>query len=320
MKKIISSILLSFICLFASAQNDVNLILNHQFEGTPFTYNDVYSDENGNAVSFERIQLYMSSIEITHDNGQITDLNDLYVLTYGHVSNYSLGNYNISNVENITFDMGVDYNANSGNSSNWPSTHPLSPKSPLMDWGWPSGYFFIVLDGKVDDNGDGVPNKMFQLRSLGNQMLRNISVDVNSTNNGTVDINLDVNIDGWIKNLNLSTVGFDHGSGLNNQTVCNNTNTYNVFSQNVTSINSVNTKHYISIDYTMSYAPILNYKLEKTKTNLQITDINGKVVIDEKNIGFEGSYFIKKELKSGVYIAIFINNKEIITEKFVVQR
>jgi len=189
-----------------------------------------------------------------------------------------------------------------------------------MDWGWPSGYFFIVLDGKIDDNGDGVPNKMFQLRSLGDQMLRNVDVDVNSSNNGTVDINLDVNVEGWIKNLNLATVGFDHSSSSNNTTVCNNTNTYNVFGNHINSIGEINTKHYISVDYSMTYAPILNYTLEKTNNKLLITDINGKVIVEENNIGFEGSYFIKQELKSGIYFAIFTNNKETITEKFVVQR
>ena len=320
MKKIIFSISLTFISLFASSQNNVNLILNHQFNGTSFVYNDVYSDENGNAVSFDRIQIYMSGIELTHDGGQTTDLTGVYVLTHANVSNYPLGSFDVSNLENINFNLGVDYNANHGNSSNWSFTHPLSPQSPLMDWGWPSGYFFIVLDGKIDDNGDGVPNKMFQLRSLGDQMLRNVDVDVNSSNNGTVDINLDVNVEGWIKNLNLATVGFDHSSSSNNTTVCNNTNTYNVFGNHINSIGEINTKHYISVDYSMTYAPILNYTLEKTNNKLLITDINGKVIVEENNIGFEGSYFIKQELKSGIYFAIFTNNKETITEKFVVQR
>ena len=27
-------------------------------------------------------------------------------------------------------------------------------------WSWPSGYFFFIIDGKVDDDRDGVPNKI----------------------------------------------------------------------------------------------------------------------------------------------------------------
>ena len=44
-------------------------------------------------------------------------------------------------------------------------SHPLGPKTPPMDWGWPSGYFFLVLDDKVDNTGDGTPNKLFLFKN-----------------------------------------------------------------------------------------------------------------------------------------------------------
>lgn len=318
---------LSFILIaagfIANAQNNINLVLNHQFDGTPFVYNDVYADDQGRAISFDRVQYYMSSIAVTHDGGQSTSLTDTYVLGSANVSNYFLGNFTVDNIEEFNFNLGVDYATNHGNSSNYAAPHPLSPQAPLMDWGWPSGYFFLVIDGKVDDTGDGIPNKMFQMRSLGDVMLRGIDVVATAAvYAGNIDLSLDVNIEKWIKNIDLATVGVDHSSSANNQSVANNTNTFSVFGNSApTGINDVKTNTYVTADYTMAYAPILNYKLEaRTNNSLTILDAQGRVVVEENNLGFEGSYFVKQELNSGMYYAVFANPKNTLTHKFVVKR
>ncbi len=321
MKKILL-LVLSISSFSISAQTDLILNLNFKFENQPFAYNSVYNStsQGGAVVEFDRIQFYMSSINIAYDGGQTLTLTNEYVLTHANVSQYPLGSYFINNIEEINFDMGVDYAANHGNSSNWPNGHPLSPQTPLMDWGWPSGYFFIVIDGRIDDDNDGIANKVFQLRALGDQMLTavNVSPNVNVDNNNTY-INLDVNIDGWIEDLDLSTIGIDHSSSANNLAVCNNTNTYNVFSQSaLTSVTEHIIPSYITIDYTMKYAPVLNYKFQE-ESDLMVTDIKGKLVINDK-VKQEGNYFINKELKSGIYIATFSNRKETISKKFYVQR
>jgi hypothetical protein len=322
MKKIITLILI-FSGLIVTAQNDVNLILNHQFNGTPFAYNNIYTDDQGRAVKFSRVQYYMSSIEVVHDGNQTTPLTDVYVLGSANVSNYYLGNFNISNVEEFNFDLGVDYAANHGNSSDYTAPHPLSPQTPLMDWGWPSGYFFFVIDGYVDDNNDGVPNKMFQMRALGDVMLRDVDMTASSiSGTGSIDINLDVNIEKWITNIDLATTGIDHSSSANNQNVATNTVTYSVFNNSTTTgIYSNINNSYITTDYSMTYAPVLNYKLgDNTNHSLTILDSKGRVVAEEESLGFEGSYFVKQELNSGIYYAIFQNNSNAITHKFIVKR
>ena len=317
------SIILIVSGFVANAQNDINLVLNHQFDGSPFVYNDVYADDQGRAVSFERVQYYMSSIAVVHDGGQSTSLTDVYVLGSANVSNYYLGNFTVDNIEEFNFNLGVDYAANHGNSSNYAAPHPLSPQAPLMDWGWPSGYFFLVIDGKVDDTGDGIPNKMFQMRSLGDVMLRGIDVVATAgVYAGAIDLALDVNIEKWIKNIDLAAVGSDHSSSSNNQNVANNTNTFSVFGNSApTGVNDVKENTYVTADYTMAYAPILNYKLDTRSNNsLTILDAQGRVVVEEKDLGFEGSYFVKQELHSGIYYAIFSNPTNTITHKFVVKR
>ena len=323
MSKFLSIILIAT-GFVANAQSNVSLDLNHQFDGAPFAYNTVYADDQGRAVSFDRVQYYMSSISVVHDGGQTTDFTDVYILGSANVSNYSLGFFNITNLEEFNFNLGVDYAANNGNSSNYASPHPLSPQAPLMDWGWPSGYFFLVIDGKVDDTGDGIPNKMFQMRALGDVMLRGVTLMTNASIDlgGSIDLALDVNIEKWIKNIDLVTVGVDHGSSQNNQNVANNTNTFSVFGNSApTGINDVNANTYVTTDYAMAYAPILNYKLTaRTNNLLTILDAQGRVVVEEKGLGFEGSYFVKQELNSGMYYAIFSNPTNTLTHKFVVKR
>jgi len=267
----------------------------------------------------------MSTLDIIHDGGQTTPLTDLYVLTRGNVSNYSLGNYNVDSIEGFNFDLGVDSAANHGNTANFSSTHPLGPQTPKMDWDWPSGYFFLLLDGKVDNNGDGTPEKLFQMRAIGDMMLKN--VDLVLTSNpvaNIIDITLNVHIDKWIKNIDVAIAGVDHSSSASNQTMTSNTNTFQVFEPYqppTTGISPTRAPSYITSDYSMPYAPVLNYSLSnKTSYSLLITDINGKQVIFEKQIGFEGNYFILKELKSGMYFATFSCNSEAITHKFIVRR
>lgn len=314
---------LVFASFFANAQNNINLVLNHQFDGTPFVYGDLYADDQGRAVSFDRVQYYMSSIAVVNDGGQSTDLTDVYVLGSANVSNYFLGNFTVDNIEELNFDLGVDYAANHGNSSNYVAPHPLSPQAPLMDWGWPSGYFFLVIDGMVDNTGDGIPNKMFQMRSLGDVMLRGIDVVATAVAYaGNIDLVLDVNVEKWIKNIDLAAAGVDHSSSSNNQNVANNTSTFSVFGNSgSTGINDVKANTYVTADYTMAYAPILNYKLEaRTDNSLTILDAQGRVVVEEKNLGFEGSYFVKQELHSGMYYAVFTNPTNTLTHKFVVKR
>ena len=193
-----------------------------------------------------------------------------------------------------------------------------------MDWGWPAGYFFLVIDGTIDDNGDGIPNKNFQLRSLGDIMLQNVDYldGTYESLNNSINIALNVNIEKWLSGIDLINVGIDHSSSSNNLNMCNNTIDNQVFQAiNPTSINYSNKVIDITTDYNISYAPTINYKLDANHDfNLKILNSVGQLVLEAKNIGFEGNYFIRKELKSGNYFAVFYNNQHKYNHKFTVTR
>ena len=191
-----------------------------------------------------------------------------------------------------------------------------------MDWGWPSGYFFVVTNGLNDADNDNIPETPFELHALGDQMLSHIDpINISTVNsNDTIYINLKVNAEKFLSGLNLSTVGIDHSSSANNLLMCNNAYVMNVFEAD-NNLNNViqnpDLNNSIFIDYTLPYAPTINYHFDSPKkTNLTITDINGRVHTKEINLLNEGSYFPIKEFSTGIYIVAIDNGEHMIHKKF----
>ena len=314
-------ILFLFSCLNLLAQKEIVLRLNHTLNSSTFSYNDNFLLD-GKQNRYTRLQYYLSGFELEHDAGQLTPITNTYVLASGHINNYYLGNYNISSVESISFDVGVDAIANGGNITNYSAQHPLGPKSPPMDWGWPSGYFFVVANGLNDADNDNTPETIFQLNALGNQMLTHIDpININPINsNDTIYIDLKVNAEKFLSEINLSTVGIDHSSSHNNFIMCNNAYTMNVFESYISTNNVIENSdlnNFIFIDYTLPFAPTINYHFDSNKkTNLTITDINGRLHTKKINLQNEGSYFPIKEFSTGIYIVSVDNGEHMIHKKF----
>lgn len=306
----------------ANSQKEIVLRLSHALNDSSFKYNEIF-EVDGVKNYYTRLQYYLSGFELEHDGGQSTALNNVYVLASGHISNYYLGNFNISSLESISFDVGVDQIANSGNTTNYSSQHPLGPKSPPMDWGWPSGYFFVVTNGFTDADNNNIPETNFQLHALGDMMLSPIDpIYLSGTNlNDTIYVDLIVNTERFVSGIDLSSVGADHSSSTDNLTMCNNSSTLNIFEPgyiDVTSLKENNvSSDYIFLDYTLAFAPTINYHFESNnKVNLRITDINGKIHINEKNLVSQGSFFPLKELATGIYIVTIDNGTNRIFKKF----
>jgi hypothetical protein len=315
-------VLMVFYFISANSQKEIVLRLSHALNDSSFKYNQIF-EVDGNKNYYTRLQYYLSGFELEHDAGQSTLLNNVYVLASGHISNYYLGNFNISSLESISFDVGVDQIANSGNTTNYSAQHPLGPKSPPMDWGWPSGYFFVVTNGFTDTDNDNIPETNFELHALGDMMLSPIDpIYLSGTNlNDTIYIDLIVNTERFISGIDLSSVGADHSSSADNLTMCNNSSTMNIFEPGYidgTSLKENNvSSDYIFLDYTLSFAPTIHYHFESNnKVNLQITDINGKIHINEKNLVSQGSFFPLKELATGIYIVTIDNGTNRILKKF----
>jgi hypothetical protein len=327
MKKTITLLTALITLVGANAQTNVNLKLNHYWNGDVFNYGQTYTDHDGRAVSITRVQYYLSDFDLTHDGAQTTNLQGTYVLASGNITDYSLGTSTLTNLEAIDFDLGVDAATNHLDPANYNNSHPLALQNPQMHWGWTAGYRFLVIEGKVDSDDDGTPNKSFQFHVVADDSYLTpvTAITTSGTTNGTdLDINVDVNIADWVYNVNLITAGFNHGVYPVNGTLMANTNTYSVFSANIglSLANSPKLKHNIYFDCTQAYAPTIYYKIPSAKSiKLTIIDINGKVVLVENGLAKAGNYFINTELESGTYVASFeTETGAIISEKFIVQQ
>ena len=295
------------------AQTDVNLVLTHEFNGEPFYYGQNLTNIDGKIVSLSRVQYYLSGFDLTHDGGNQTYLSDVYVLASGNISNYPLDNINVNSIENISFSLGVDSVANHGNTTNWPSSHPLSAQSPSMDWAWPSGYFFFVINGQVDSDGDNIPETEFQLNGVGDHLLHPVSVSCSFMEvDSSITVDIYVNIADWLAGIDLETVGYAHDGGSHNQKVSTNTSDQTVFScdPSVSMLDIKNgDKNSLYVDRTFAYAPTIYYQLVTNQpVDITVHDINGKVVAAKYSATPEGNYFIGKELAPGMYWARFENN------------
>ncbi len=296
--------------MMLSAQVGINLKLNHTFDGDIFQYGTVYQCD-GKAVEFTRVQYYLSGLELTHDGGQTTAMPDTYVLASGNISDYPLGQENITTLEGFSFDLGIDSIRNGMGTSSWPQGHPLAVQTPTMDWSWPDGYFFWCIDGKVDSDNDGVPDLDFQLHGMGNHLLREVNdfSGLNITGN-EINIELFVNVADWLRDIELRYVGIAHDGGHDNGNVANNTNAQTVFTlDNPLSVSEMGLQESnIYADYTMPYAPTIYYNLV-TQENVEIAvyDALGQEVLSAKDQPASGNFFVRKELPDGTYLITFSN-------------
>lgn len=306
------------------AQKDVNLNLIHNYNGTPFAYGQTYTTSGGTAVSFSRVQYYLSGFEITHDGGQTLSMPDAYVLASGNITSYNLGNKNVTTIEGLSFDFGVDAVANGMGTSSWAAGHPLAAQSPSMDWAWPTGYFFFVIDGMIDDTGDGTPNKVFELRGLGDALLRNVNDFTGMSITGpSIELAIDANIADWIMNIDLVAAGVDHSGGPNNVKVSDNTNDETVFTisaaLDVEDLNAKESKIYAN--YEAAYAPTIFYDLAtQSNVDIKVYNLNGQLQLESSSENAEGNFFINKELATGSYVIVFTNEEIEESFRFIVNK
>lgn len=202
------------------------LKLNFQFlnNSQDIWLNQTMQDLSGTAYKASDIAFYMSDLRITHDGGQVLDFGDSVFYVNIRASIFELGMQNIGQVESIAFNVGVPENLNHTDISAYPENHPMYFQTPPMHWGWTAGYTFFLINGAADSDGDNVPDAPFELHCLGDANLQMVEVPnaVTVWEDGTKEIFQQVNIDQWLKNIDLKTLSAQHGStGINAQAMQN---------------------------------------------------------------------------------------------------
>jgi len=154
----------------------------------------------------------LSGIILTHDGGQETSVEDLYILVdASENTNVNLGNYDISELERISLYVGVDSLTNHSDPASWPAEHPLAPQFPTMHWGWASGYKFVTLEGF----GGPALDQGVELHGLGDKNYGPAFIDLDLTaNNGAIQIHLDADYAEALRDIELEAGVIVHSDDL----------------------------------------------------------------------------------------------------------
>ncbi|MGB0404004.1 MAG: MbnP family protein [Salibacteraceae bacterium] len=313
------------------AQTSVSFSINHLLGSEAYSQNKTVTSPNGNDVNINRLEYYISQIELIHDGGQSTLLNEKYFLVNANSSfTGNLGSLNITSLEKIKFGVGVDNTPNTNpsdpsmNTTNhadpslWSGLHPLAPKSPSMHWGWSAGYRFVAMEGKTGSS----MNLTYEIHALGDANYFEVSIDAPITaSNNAIEININAD---YLQSL----TGIDVSSGLILHSETGLAVNYlknfqtKVFSAALASSNEENDFH----NYKISMSPnpsngetSINFE-EKANSIYEIIvqDLSGKEVSRIQEVRSQ-NLIQTTEFNSGIYIVTLLENgSSIYNEKLIV--
>ena len=308
------------LCTFAStAQSTVNIQINHLLDGEEFE-NEVNSTNNlGNDFMIDRLQYYLSGFSITHDGGQVTEVEDLYVLvsllSSTDPTTIELGEFEFDNLESVRFHFGVDSQANHADPSLLPPSHPLAPKFPYMHWGWAAGYRFIALEGKSGPNVD----QELQFHCIGDEFYKQMEYPVTMSGQTSYTVEIDAEYKNLLEGINISSGLILHGNLGEIKTLAKNISE-KVFS---TSTSTSTSDSELVNSFEVYPNPVtngqLNIKMDVASSNnlLRVQDALGRVV-------FSGTQLANTQVElsnPGMYFLSIAdsNGKTLATRKVVVQ-
>jgi hypothetical protein len=199
---------------------NLRLTFHHFFDNKTFSFDSIYSDDFGNEIQFSRAAFYCGNIN--YKNNNITnETSDQYILVSANNLNYDYGQISNTEISSIDITIGVDSITNHIDPANYQNNNDLSYQTPSMHWqmgvnssDW--SYLFIVLEGKVDVNGDGtfdsgesfifhVGGDAFSIKK--ENLVCNL---IETTSQLNYEIQLDANWKSLIDSVDLSNDNFTH--------------------------------------------------------------------------------------------------------------
>lgn len=318
MKKTLLAIAL-LIGLAAGAQNNVYFKIDHFLGAKPFAFNVAATNNYGNDFSVTRLEYYIAEIVLIHDGGMQTPVANKWILANaGSTVNEILGSFNITTLEGVKFAVGVEQSVNHLDPSSYAMTHPLSPKSPSMHWGWTAGYRFVALEGS---SGPGL-NQNLQIHALGNGNYFTHTILTSGISSGSdITISLHADYEMALKNIDISNGFILHGEIAEARDLLVNFN-YDVFTS--AEGNKAMSTDETSLIPNISVYPnpskgnlVISAEGASENTSYMITNIIGKT-IEKGAISDSGKTSISIK-NSGIYfVSILKNGVSIATEKIII--
>lgn len=321
MKKTLLSLLCAiFTILMVQAQTNVSLQINHLLGNESFAMDMPGKNNLGNDFEYTRVQYYISEITLIHDGGVRTPITDTWLLVSAEENTaVDLGMHDVTNLEKITFYIGVDPDHNHLDPATWPSGHALAPVFPSMHWGWAAGYRFIALEG----NGGPSFNQNFQLHGLGdrNYFQTEVEMDLTAENNA-LNVVLDADYAKALENINVNSGVIVHGETLEAKEAIENFRDY-VFSKGAATSSTKVVTNDTQMDVFPNPATGGTFTLvfnnnKSTSLDLSILDIAGKEIERRVNVTASGSQTFNISMP-GLYTIRVISDRGISIKKVIIQ-
>jgi hypothetical protein len=301
------------------SQKNIFLDISPMFQSSSLEMNVNYTAWDGKTIKFDHFDYYLSDVQIFHDGGQSILLDSVFLVEPQNHTLY-LGGYDVSQIEQISFVVGVPKPINTQTGvdaidiSLYPENHHLSFQTPSMYWGWQAGYMHMIMGGYADDNGDGTLEAYFEMHNLGNinqKFVELPGIIQTNTSSSQIDILLNCQVDHWINSIPLSTVGIAHGETGLNATILNNSLTEDVFIQPANASipsHGSNSKIYFS---NQSTALTIHWNEIADLDKILVYDINGKIVKELPSTSPTSQVAIEN-LDNGYYVIQFFNKNSLL--------
>ncbi|MCC6412910.1 MAG: T9SS type A sorting domain-containing protein [Saprospiraceae bacterium] len=322
MKKTILYVLMFFAAgPIIQAQSNLELHLSPRLGAAPFALNMPVSAGSYD-YKITRLEYYISEIKVTHDGGQETAMPDLYLLVRPAVdSMYDLGSHpDITNVESITFSIGVDQAHNHLDPASFPANHPLAPQNPAMQWGWSAGYRFVAIEGIAGTNFTNV----YEIHALGDANYKTVTLTTLAETHpdGNKTIHLIADYAQILTSINVSAGLIVHGSSGKAVTLMNNMKNLVFSAESTTMTIDPTFKGDFKLSPNPAPAGITNATMSLPSGfdyRISLTDLTGKVLLNQKLYSGSQQFNFENKLEPGLYLAhIWQNDRPVAIEKLIV--
>lgn len=325
MKKLtLFSLIFAAFSFAASAQNEIMLHLAPRLGSAAFSLNVPFTHPSGAYdVKFTRFEYYISEVKITHDGGVITPLTGLHLLIRPAIDSvYSLGQMpGVTNVEAITFSVGVEQAVNHLDPTTYPASNPLAPQNPEMHWGWSAGYRFAAIEGEAGAN----LGQHFEVHALGdaNYKTQTIATVAEQVAPGMKMIHLIADYKQAVKSITLSSGLIVHGTSGAAVTLLNNFKNI-IFTAETSSAvidPAFSGSFSVSPNPAESVVPQVNFSLPAGHDyELTLTDLTGKIIIRRAlATGENQSVLLDNISNTGLFfVHLWQNLQPVAVEKLVI--
>lgn len=309
MNKILTTVIAVLTVSVISAQKNVFITISPKNGGVDLQMGTDIANLNGLKFNLDHFDYYLSGLHVIHDGGQDLDLSDTVFLVEPANHVLYLGYLNVTTIEQINFSVGVPSNLNTSSGADaidiaaYPAGHPLSFQDPSMHWGWTAGYMHMIIGGEADSNNDDIVDYGFELHNLGDANYRSVQLPVVQTNTlaDQIDIYLNCNVDYWIKDISIETVGILHGTTGANMEIMKNVETEPVFDQSATASVPANYENVGKIYFSSDVSSVtVKWESVKNANHYTLTDASGKMVQTGNADNYSGNV-VFENLSNGIY-------------------